>query len=62
MHDLVHIGDVVPAHAFEDVRITTQLQDLIVVELDAIENRSILISRTKDAISSKGKDTISVSR
>ena len=62
MQDLVHIGNIVPAHAFEEFGINTQLQDLIVVELDVIKNRSILISRPKNAVSSKGNNTIGVGR
>ena len=51
-----------PAHAFEEFRIATQLQDLIVVELDVIKKRSILISRTKNAVGSEGNETITVDR
>ena len=62
MHDLAHIGDVVPTYPFEGFCITTELQDLIVVELDIIEDRSILMSRPKNAVGSEGNDAIGVDR
>lgn len=56
MQDLLYIRDIVPAHTLEDFRITAKLQDLLIIELDVIDDDSVVMRRTKNAVGTEGND------